>query len=1066
MAIYHIQVNVVSRGGGRSAVACAAYRAAEKIHDEHWGKTFDFSRKQGVEHKEILAPEGAPEWVQDRSKLWNQVEAAEKRVNSRVAREVTLALPKELNLDQQKELVREFAQENFVRHGMIADVCIHKDNPENPHAHLMLTTREIGPGGFQDKNRTWNGKDLLLSWRENWAKEANLALAKAGHEQRIDHRTYQEQGIALEPTRKLGVRMEEAAGDSREIIQERWEKQQEIIRRNGEAIQENPYIALDAVTKQQATFSQRDVGRWLHTRTADAEQFQNCLAKVMGDDQVVSVGKGKDGRERFTTQEMLQVEKDLVQNSQEMGRVKAHQVGSRFVDQAEATRTLDPEQKAALHHVVHSGDMAVVEGYAGSGKSYMLGAAREAWEAEGYHVKGAALAGKAAESLEISSGIASRSIHSWEYSWQSGKDALTKKDVLVIDEAGMVCSRQMGRVLEHARGAGAKVVLVGDTEQLQAIEAGAPMRKIGEEVGQISLTEIRRQKEDWQRQATQNFASGRTQAGLKAYEERGHVHVHETQEEALQATVGAWDQHRQEYPEQKQIMLAYTRKDVRSMNEDARARRIIAGELEEGELVKTEKGEREFSAGDRVCFLKNDRFMGVKNGTFGTVEKAEKGSMQVRLDDGQGRVVFDTKEYSHLDHGYAATLHKSQGGTFDRTHMVASRYCDRHATYVGMTRHTGQVDLHWSQEEFEGGKKELFNTLSRERQKEMAVDFQKSTSDARELAASLRQLGQSGKKELEGEMKDIEKAQGDTKQPVLSGDEALDKEFGGIEKAWTRANAEPLAQKLKKEMAEEKIPEKERAGKEFQEERSNEKERPSLAENVRKELEKTPDKLATGHEKEDLIRARSEELGELRQARRDYLEATKFAGDKPITLEDVKKDSPNIYDHYASELATKREAMRLKANEDIVRLKPLYEQGEKELPEVKVSQYLNLERISKRDHVTATEVHKQQPEVRKAKQALEQQQAKQITAEKKREIFETDHPWQVKMNRKSWQEIQKNEMDAKNSHEKAEEAFNKTWDDPDLQNLSKQQAGEHNSEIDQAKEQLEELKPGYEQAQC
>jgi len=281
MAIYHMQVSVVSRGQGRSAVACAAYRAAEKINDRRLGKDFDFSRKQGVEHSEILAPAGSPEWINDRKELWNRAEAAEKRVNSRVAREVTVALPVELSNERQVALMRDFARENFTSQGMVADICIHRDNPDNPHAHVMLTTREVGEEGFGDKNRDWNAKNMLLGWRENWAHAVNLELAKEGHEQRIDHRSYAEQGINLEPSIKIGARVEEAHRDGREVVRDRLEEHLQIARRNGEAILEDPSIALDAITYNQATFSKRDAGKFLNTRTADAEQFQACLAKVM-----------------------------------------------------------------------------------------------------------------------------------------------------------------------------------------------------------------------------------------------------------------------------------------------------------------------------------------------------------------------------------------------------------------------------------------------------------------------------------------------------------------------------------------------------------------------------------------------------------------------------------------------------------------------------------------------------------------------------------------------------------------------------------------------------------------
>jgi hypothetical protein len=199
VAIYHLRASVISRSAGRSATAAAAYRTASNIIDQRTGLAFDYSKRSGVDHVEILAPANSPAWVYDRAELWNHVEAAEKRINSQVAREVRVALPAELSHEQRVELVRDFCQRQFVDHGMIADIALHAPGREgddrNHHAHILLTTREIGPEGFEAKNRDWNAVEALEAWREAWAVDSNLALERAGIEERIDHRTLEAQRV-------------------------------------------------------------------------------------------------------------------------------------------------------------------------------------------------------------------------------------------------------------------------------------------------------------------------------------------------------------------------------------------------------------------------------------------------------------------------------------------------------------------------------------------------------------------------------------------------------------------------------------------------------------------------------------------------------------------------------------------------------------------------------------------------------------------------------------------------------------------------------------------------------
>ena len=300
---------------------------------------------------------------------------------------------------------------------------------------------------------------------------------------------------------------------------------------------------------------------------------------------------------------------------------------------------------------------------------------------------------------------------------------LNARDVLVIDEAGMVGTRQMERVLSHAADVGAKVVLVGDPQQLQSIEAGAAFRAIHESHGGVEITQVRRQHEGWQQQATRHLATGRTGEAIGAYADKGMVHQAETREDARRDLVERWDRERQADPNASRIILTHTNAEVRDLNEAARAAMHNAGELGDERQVKTERGDRLFAPGDRIMFLRNERSLEVKNGTLGTIEKVDEGHMSVRTDDGRS-VSFDTKDYRDLDHGYAATIHKAQGMTVDRAHVLATPGMDRHGAYVAMSRHRDGMALHYGRDDFRDQSR-LVRTLSRERGKDMAADYQK-----------------------------------------------------------------------------------------------------------------------------------------------------------------------------------------------------------------------------------------------------------------------------------------------------------------------------------------------------
>ncbi len=234
MAIYHCSIKIISRGKGKSAVAAAAYRAGERFTNEYDGLEHDYSRKGGVVHTEILLPANAPAGYSDRAVLWNAVEKIEKAKNSQLAREIELALPIELSREQNIALVRDYAHRHFVEAGMCADICIHDKGDGNPHAHIMLSLRPIREDGtwgdkqkkeyifdrdgnkiYDKKKRSykcksipstdWNDHAKAEVWRQGWADAVNAALERGGHAERIDHRSYERQGIDLIPSVHLGI---------------------------------------------------------------------------------------------------------------------------------------------------------------------------------------------------------------------------------------------------------------------------------------------------------------------------------------------------------------------------------------------------------------------------------------------------------------------------------------------------------------------------------------------------------------------------------------------------------------------------------------------------------------------------------------------------------------------------------------------------------------------------------------------------------------------------------------------------------------------------------------------
>lgn len=764
MAVPHFSVSIVARGSGRSAVLSAAYRHCAKMDYEREARTIDYTRKQGLLHEEFVIPVDAPEWLRsmiaDRSvsgaseAFWNRVEDFEKRSDAQLAKDATIALPIELSAKQNIELVRDFVARHITSQGMVADWVFH-DPPGNPHIHLMTTLRPLTDKGFGSKKvavtgpdgnvlRNDSGKIVYELWaggledfnafRDGWFACQNRHLALAGLDIRIDGRSFEEQGIELTPTIHLGVGTKaierKAEGGDEKAALERLELHEDRRAENALRLSRNPEIVLDLITREKSVFDERDVAKILHRYIDDAGLFRSLMARILQSPESLRLDRerldfvtGVRAPAKYTTRELIRLEAEMANRAVWLSQRTSHGVRQPVLEATFARHDrLSDEQRSAIEHVAGNERIAAVIGRAGAGKTTMMKAAREAWEAAGYRVVGGALSGKAAEGLEKEAGIVSRTLSSWELRWDKGRGQLDDRTVFVLDEAGMVSSRQMAMFVEAVTTAGAKLVLVGDPEQLQPIEAGAAFRAIADRIGYAELETIYRQREQWMRDASLDLARGEIGKAVSAYQSNGKMIGSELKADAVTNLIADWNG---EYdPAKSTLILAHLRRDVRMLNELARAKLIERGIIKLGSPFRTAEGNRSFGAGDQVVFLKNEGSIGVKNGMLGKVVEAVPGRIVVAIGEGEDlrQVTVEQRFYNNVDHGYATTVHKSQGATVDRVKVLASLSLDRHLTYVAMTRHREDLGVYYGRRSFAkaGG---LIEILSRKNSKETTLDY-------------------------------------------------------------------------------------------------------------------------------------------------------------------------------------------------------------------------------------------------------------------------------------------------------------------------------------------------------
>lgn len=745
---YHCEAKAVSRTTGRSAVAAAAYRAAEKITDARTGLIHDYTRKQGVLHSEIVVPPGSPAWAKARAALWNAAEAAEdkstRRDTAKTGRDFIIGLPHEISAEGRLAATRQFATYLAETYGVAVDFSIHEPDEDgdqrNYHAHVLTSTRVMTDAGFGGKVRELDsprtsGKHLE-EIREKWADIQNAAYAREGIDTRVDHRSYQARGIDKDATVHLGPaasgmerkgiqtdlgdrnREAKAGNEHRADLRAEIETLKLEIRDEAAARAErqaereeraavrtfDPAKILEAITERRSTFSRADLNRLLKGEIENKAEREDVTTRILASHEVIGLHEdsGKPVS-RYTTRTVLAAEIAIMQDARALNGMTRHGLTDwQKADALDRHAHLDPEQRAAFDRATGPGGFTMIAGEAGTGKSTTTSAIRDAYEAAGFTVKGLAWTNAVVQDMRADGFADASTISSELRRVEKGSSVWNSRTVLMVDEAAMLSSKHLAELMAAAKAAGAKVILTGDDAQLASIERGGMFGALVQEFGAAVLRTVRRVTDAEERRAWNQMHEGNFRPALDLYDRKGAISWAQTGDEARAALVAKYAADFAADPTKARYVLAASNAEVAALNIDLRALHREGGQLGDDHELKGTDGVQSYATGDRIIFTDSAataqaRDAGFINGATGTIQKIDGQRVTLALDGkngGKARVVAftvgenaDRGEFDSFRHGYAATVYKTQGKTGDQVYLLYSAAMGAASTYVGLTRH-------------------------------------------------------------------------------------------------------------------------------------------------------------------------------------------------------------------------------------------------------------------------------------------------------------------------------------------------------------------------------------------
>jgi ATP-dependent exoDNAse (exonuclease V) alpha subunit len=542
------------------------------------------------------------------------------------------------------------AEEALASIGMQGARALFVSHTDEPYAHLHVVASKLDP--LTGKAYDLKGNFLKLS---RWAE---------AYEQRFSG------GV-------INVRRQEA-NQMREAIE----------RRDAAAV-------LALMTRRRATFQTKDLDRVFAKQIkAPAARAQFAL-QILSRPEILRLADAPGGPvTRYTTRAVLEAESKVSTAVAAMFASASHGAPARSLNTIIQSAGLSSEQLAAVRHATSREGLALIDGQAGTGKSFTVDAIRRIYEKAGRTVTGLAPTNVVAQDMQASGFHHAATLHSELFRLNTGRARWNANSVIILDEAAMVDTKLMAELVGHAARAGAKLIMVGDDRQLSSIDRGGMFGVLKDRYGAAQLAQVRRQAKNDDRRAAELMAEGNFDTALRMYAQKGAIHWKPTQDGAARALIETWAEDSAAAPHKSRFVFAYTNTDVDRLNAGIRAVRQNRGELGTDHLFETRHGHASFAVSDRIQFTGTDKGLGLINGAAGTIEAIEGSAISVRL-DGRGlqRVKFDAGAFHEFRHGYAGTIYKGQGRTLDQTYLYHSEHWRSAASYVALTRHREKAEL-------------------------------------------------------------------------------------------------------------------------------------------------------------------------------------------------------------------------------------------------------------------------------------------------------------------------------------------------------------------------------------